>query len=73
MRMIKVESSNLHSIGWAEAGGTLRVVFNSGIAYNYFNVPASVAARVLFAESQGSVFNELVKSDKNISFEKEEV
>ena len=72
MRMIKTDSSNLNSIGYDPDNHTLRVVFNSGIVYNYFDVAPGLVTQVLFAESQGSAFNSFVKNDKTIRYEKED-
>jgi len=55
MEMIKVESSNIESVGWLN--GELYIAFNSGTTYVYFDVPEKVFKDMLDAPSQGKFFH----------------
>lgn len=71
-RRIALESSNLHSLSWQKTEpvsdvGELDIWFKTrgggeGSHYRYFDVPANVVVGLIFAESQGTFFNENVKS-----------
>ncbi len=58
---IPVSSSMILSMGWNPETGRLVAQFGEGIWYEYDNIPADVAARVIFNKSVGGTFNELVK------------
>jgi len=59
MRMIKVESSNVKSIGYSD--NTLYVLFKNGGLYQYKDVPVKVYDDMLVAESVGIYLNKEVK------------
>lgn len=59
MERIKVESSNLESVGYD--GNDMEVEFKGGAVYKYFNVPFRVWEAVVNADSVGKCFNERVK------------
>lgn len=61
MERQSVSSSNIASIGYEEASGTLEVEFLSGSIYRYFGVPAGVHAGLMAASSHGSYFNANIK------------
>lgn len=59
MNMIRVQSSNISSIGYEN--GTLRISFNSGGLYSYSGVPESVYTSLMSASSHGSYFAQHIK------------
>lgn len=60
---VKVESSNIHSVGYDTQAHTLEVVFKSSIdtVYCYENVSAVTFAKLLNAESHGKFFTKNIK------------
>lgn len=54
MNMIPVASSNIAAVGYDYDGSILRINFNSGWTYDYYNVPASVYESLMNAPSKGS-------------------
>lgn len=48
-----VISSNIASIGYDQATGTLEVEFNNGSVYHYFDVPERIYTEFLSADSHG--------------------
>ncbi len=77
MELIAVESSNIAQIGFergvqitmgAKPQDILRVVFKSGLTYDYYNVESVVYEQFLHAESVGSYFHKYIKM--NYTFEK---
>lgn len=56
-----VSSSTLFSIGWNPATRRLVAQFGEDVFYEYDDVPADVAARIMFSESHGQAFDQLVK------------
>ena len=64
MELKKVESSNISQIGYNEFNqitlnkivSTLRIVFNSGNIYDYYDVPKEVYENFLNAKSIGKYF-----------------
>ena len=56
-----VRSSNIVSIGYAEASYTLEVEFHSGSVYQYYNVPKSVYEGLMNASSHGTYLARYVK------------
>lgn len=63
MQMQPVVSSNIAAVGHDAATSTLRIQFNSGSVYDYANVPASLFAELLAAESVGSFFSRAIKKN----------
>ncbi len=59
--MIRVESSNLESIGYDSTTSTLYVAFLSGATYRYDNVPYEVYVGLMNAESHGRYFWEYIR------------
>jgi hypothetical protein len=51
--MIRVSSSNLHSVGYDPDSQTLRVKFLNGGVYDYYGVPESRYAGLMSAGSKG--------------------
>ena len=60
MEFIKVESSNIDSIGWAD--NVLSVKYKSGLVYTYTNVPEDEFKKILSAKSKGRFMNEYIKN-----------
>lgn len=63
VEMIKVESSNLYSIGYEN--NTLYILFNSGGLYKYMNVDFVVYKELLNATSKGKFFHQYIKNNYN--------
>ncbi|MGH8129089.1 MAG: KTSC domain-containing protein [Gammaproteobacteria bacterium] len=61
MNMQKVESSQIHAVGYDAEKKTLRVSFKSGGVYDYADVPEQVHKDMLAAESVGSFFHKNVR------------
>lgn len=61
MEMTIVDSSNVAAIGFDKDSQTLQVEFNSGAAYQYFDVPEAVYEGLLAAASVGQYLNQQVK------------
>ena len=61
MERIKVESSNLKSIGYSEKELVLEIEFKSWWIYQYKNVPLKVYNSLIQAESLGSFFSKNIK------------
>lgn len=62
MEMIKIESTNIESIGYKKEAhlnkcGTLRIVFQHGGIYDYKNVPNNIWEEFLKVSSKGSFFH----------------
>lgn len=63
MNLNPVESSNIAAIGYNAATMELQVKFKTGAIYSYANVEQSIYDQIMNAESVGSTFNKLVKSN----------
>ena len=61
--MIKVESSDLYSIGYENS--TLYILFNSGGLYKYMNVDFVVYKELLNTTSKGKFFHQYIKNNYN--------
>lgn len=62
MDHIKVDSSNVHSIGYDGATKTLQVRYKgSGKTYEHQNVPYDVHAKLMLAGSVGKYLNANIK------------
>lgn len=60
MNLNAVESAMLAAVGYDEQQRRLVVLFNSGKAYNYFEVPRQVYEDLMAAESMGRFMNDKV-------------
>ena len=60
MEFIKVESSNIDSLGWSD--NVLAVKYKSGLIYTYANVPEDEFNKILSAKSKGKFMNESIKN-----------
>jgi hypothetical protein len=54
MKLIDVESSMIHAVGYDRKTRTLQVLFTSGRTYIYEAVPPSVYKGLIEADSKGS-------------------
>ena len=63
MNLNPVESSNIAAIGYNAATLELQVKFKTGAIYSYANVEQPVHEQIMNAESVGSEFSRLVKSN----------
>lgn len=70
MKLNNVESSNISAIGFIESQqislgrsgvNVLRIVFTSGLSYNYYEVPKDVFNLFLASESKGKFFHANIK------------
>jgi len=53
MKLTPVESSMIHAVGYDRTTRTLEVLFNSGKAYQCYDVPPKVYKELMAAESKG--------------------
>lgn len=58
MEMINVESENIDSIGYDEENAVLEIEFNSGAAYEYYDVPSYIYDELMSAGSKGGYAHE---------------
>jgi hypothetical protein len=62
VRMVRVESSNLGSVGYDAATYTLWIEFKNNDGYRYDKVPANVHKELMSAASVGSYFTNNIRS-----------
>ncbi len=69
MKLVTVESSNISQIGFEENKvitlnqrpiNILRVIFNNGLIYDYYNVEKDVFERFLDSNSKGKYLHEFI-------------
>lgn len=53
------KSSNLNSMEYDQ--GTLRLTFNAGGVYEYYNVPQAIVSELQAAQSAGSYFHQFIR------------
>ncbi len=63
IEMVQVQSSNVHAIGYDPERKTLLVQFAAGRTYEYQNVTAEIYRMLTQADSVGSAFNDLIRSN----------
>lgn len=61
MTRVRVQSSNLESVGYDPGTSTLEVEFKDGAIYQYFNVPEWVYQQLLRAPSKGGYLADHIK------------
>ena len=61
MRRVPVESEALRGVGYDAIRRVLEIEFHSGEVYRYFDVPGSVHAGLMGAESHGEYFSQHVR------------
>ena len=54
---VRVQSSNIHSVGYDRDAQILQVEFHNGYIYQYFNVPERVYTDLVSANSKGKYLN----------------
>ncbi len=59
--LVRVSSSNLHSVGYDATSQTLRIRFHSGGIYDYFNVPENRYSGLMSAGSKGTYHANYIK------------
>lgn len=68
IEMVPVESSNIESVGYDKKKNELYVEFKNGSTYKYFELPSSLHAQMLAADSKGGFLNKEIKG--KFKFEK---
>lgn len=63
IKMVKVESSNLDSVGYDLATKTLAVKFHNNMVYHYSPVEPERHKAMMVAKSIGSFFNQYIKDN----------
>ena len=66
MNRIKVNSSNINSIGHDETKNLLEVEFYNQAIYQYHPVTRETYLTILASDSVGKTFNELVKNNPEV-------
>ena len=61
MRRRRVESTTVRSIGYQGKSRILEIEFQSGVVYQYVDVPARVYEEFWQAESKGKYFNSEIR------------
>ena len=61
MRRRRVESTTVRSIGYQGKSRILEIEFQSGVVYQYVDVPARVYEEFWQAESKGKYFNSKIR------------
>lgn len=61
MEMIRVRSSNLHSVGYDLYNSTLKIKFKSGRVYIYSKVPEHIYVSLMSAGSKGKYFHRRIR------------
>lgn len=65
MDKVRVNSSNISSIGYDPMSQTLEVAFNSGGIYQYYNVPENIYINLMNAGSKGKYHHTHIKGRYN--------
>ncbi|MEA1905407.1 MAG: KTSC domain-containing protein [Euryarchaeota archaeon] len=63
MKRETVSSSNISSIGHNISIQTLEIEFNSGVVYQYSQVPENIYNWLMNASSHGRYFNHFIKNE----------
>ncbi|MGB2754691.1 MAG: KTSC domain-containing protein [Phycisphaerae bacterium] len=61
MDRVRVQSSNIASVGYDPETSTLEIEFVNANVYQYFGVPADVHEGLMVAGSKGSYFHHHIK------------
>jgi len=61
MRIIAVDSTSLRTVGYDAERQLLRIEFQNGSIYHYFDVPATVYQELMQAPSKGAYFNRSIR------------
>lgn len=71
MKLIKLNSTNISQVGYEEGQrvsfsqrpkSLMRVIFTSGITYDFYNVPKEVYEKLISSDSAGKYFHANVKN-----------
>jgi len=62
MQRVKVDSSNICSIGYDLSALLLEIEFHSGGIYQYFNVPEKIYHKLMNASSHGRYFSNYIRN-----------
>ena len=65
MELREVNSTNITQVGYDNQTNTLRIAFNTGAIYDYFNVDEQVYRHLLQAPSKGRFFHRYIKTRYN--------
>lgn len=60
MKLVTVDSSMIHAVGYDGKTKTLEVVFNSGTTYIYSEVPRSIYKGLMDADSKGGYMRDCI-------------
>ena len=60
MNLVRVDSSMIYAVGYDPEIKELAVVFNSGRAYWYEDVPAELHKALMASESQGQIMRDCI-------------
>lgn len=63
MQTKTIDSTSVAEVGYEQEENLLRVQFQNGSTYDYFDVPADVYEGILRAPSAGRFFNENVSGE----------
>lgn len=58
-----IKSTNISQVGYDEATKVLRIVFNSGSTYDYFDVDAQTHRFLMQSPSKGGFFHKYIKNN----------
>jgi hypothetical protein len=61
MKLVTVESSMIHAIGYDKEKRVLEIVFNTGRTYQYLDVPPEAYDNLMKADSKGRYFLSNIK------------
>lgn len=61
MKMIAVDSTTLRTVGYAAKRQLLQIEFQNRSIYQYFEVPPTVYAELMEAQSKGAYFNRTIR------------
>lgn len=61
MELILVKSDNIHAVGYNPEEQILRILFKTGITYDYLNVPKAIYSALLASTSKGQFFHKHIK------------
>jgi hypothetical protein len=62
MQMNKIKSTNLSAVGYDGSKSILRLEFNDGSIYEYFEVPQTIYLCLLSSKSKGNFFYKNIKN-----------
>jgi hypothetical protein len=63
MKRDPVQSTTMRSVGYEAKSKVLEIEFESGVVYQYLEVPGAVVEALRRAESRGRYFNQEIRED----------